>query len=401
MEQFSDAQVRRNALLLALAVGVGGGNGSINIALGGIVGGLLAPSLALATVPVTAFVVGAFLTSLPISLLMARIGRKAGFMLGAAIGAAGGLIAAAAVLQQSFWLFTLGTLLCGSYHGCNQLYRFAVADGASAAYRPKAISLVMAGGLLSAIVGPQLVIHTRGLVPDVLFAGPFIAAAAIILLAMIPVALTRFPPPAPAGQNAAPQRPLAEIARSPRFVAAVVAGMIAYSVMNFVMVASPLAMIACGHSVESAALGIQWHIMGMFAPSFFTGHLIARFGVERVVLAGFALLALSAGIAIAGITVAHFWIALTVLGVGWNFAYVGATTMIAALHAPAERGKVQGLNDSLVFGLVALGSLAAGWLQQASGWTAVNLLVFPAVVLAVLALLLARVKTRPAAVGAR
>jgi predicted MFS family arabinose efflux permease len=392
-----DALARRNARLLAAAVGIGGGLAPVNIALGGIVGGMLSGAPALATLPVTAYVLGAFLTSMPASLLMAAIGRKQGFALGGAIGVTGGLVAAAGVVAGSFALFIVGSALCGSYHGFNQLYRFAAADTATPAFKPKAISWVMIGGLISAVVGPQIVINAQGAIPVAPLAGPYVAGSLAVALAMIPVLLTRFPAFADQPGAAEPARPLGEIARQPRFVVAVVVGMVAYALMNLVMTASPLAMIVCGHSVADAALGIQWHIIGMFAPSFFTGALIARFGLSTVMAAGLVLLAGSGLVAIAGITLWHFWIALVLLGVGWNFAYVGATTMVTGCHRPSERGKVQGLNDSLVFGLVAIASLSAGWLQNASGWIAVNLVVFPAVAVALAALAYLAAATRRAA----
>jgi predicted MFS family arabinose efflux permease len=395
----TDRLARRNAILLALAAGIGGGNAAINIALGGIVGGLLAPDRSLATLPITAFVLGSFLTAMPASLLMAKVGRKVGFLLGGAIGVSGGLIAAAGVMSASFPLFMAGTLLAGSYHGFAQFYRFAATDGASPAFRPKAVSYVLVGGLASAVVGPQMIIHTKESVPGILFAGPFIGAAVLIALAMIFVVTTRFPDISEAGASGPPPRPLGAIARQPAFVGAVVTGMISYALMNLVMTASPLAMIACGHSVDTAALGIQWHIIAMYAPGFFTGALIARFGVDKVMITGLALLAGCGVVALAGISVAHFWAALILLGVGWNFAYVGATTLVASAHTPAERGKVQGLNDSLVFGLVALASLTAGWLQSSRGWEAVLLVIFPAVAVALVATVMAsrrRLRATPA-----
>jgi MFS family permease len=382
----TDQLARRNARLLAVAVGVGGGNAPINIALGGIVGGMLSADPVWATVPVTAFILGAFFTSMPASLLMAKVGRKAGFGLGGAMGVTGGLVAAAAIVFGSFWLFVLGSALCGSYHGFNQLYRFAAADTATPAYKARAISLVMVGGLISAFVGPQLVIHAQGWIPATALAGPYVAASLVVALAMIPVMLTRFPSFAEQPGAAEPPRPLSVVARQPVFIVAVITGMVAYALMNLVMTASPIAMIACGHTITDAALGIQWHIIGMFAPSFFTGKLIARYGRDTIIHLGLAMLGLCGVVAVAGISIAHFWAALILLGVGWNFAFVGATAMVTEAHRPSERGKVQGLFDSLVLGMVAIASLAAGWLQNTQGWTAVNLLIFPSIALGALAL---------------
>jgi MFS family permease len=337
---------------------------------------------------------------MPASLLMAKIGRKGGFLLGGATGVAGGLVAAAAIVLGSFWLFVLGSALCGSYHGWNQLYRFAAADTATPAYKARAISLVMVGGLISAFVGPQLVIYAQVLIPAAALAGPYVAASIVVALAMIPVILTRFPAFSEQPGAAEPPRPLSVVARQPIFIVSVITGMVAYALMNLVMTASPIAMIACGHSISDAALGIQWHVIGMFAPSFFTAKLIARYGRDTISHLGLAMLALCGVVAIAGISVAHFWAALILLGAGWNFAFVGATTMVTQAHRPSERGKVQGLFDSLVLGMVAVASLAAGWLQNTQGWTAVNLLIFPSVIFGALALIwLARTNARTPAVA--
>lgn len=393
----SDALARRNALLLSAATAAGSANAPINIALGGIVGGMLAPSPILATAPITAFVLGTFLTAMPASLLQQRIGRRAGFMVGASIGATGGFISAAAILLGSFPLFLLGTFLSGSYMATQNLYRFAAADGASAGLKPKVIAWVLAGGLVGAVVGPQLVIHTKAALTHVLFVGPFVAGSVLIFLAMAFLLRTRFEAGPATTVQGPPARPLSEIARQPTFIVAVVTGTISYALMNLVMTASPIAMIGCGHTIDDAALGIQWHVIAMFLPSFFTGTLIARYGTGRIVGIGLALLAACGVVAIAGLSLAHFWIALILLGVGWNFAYIGSTAMVTATHTASERGQVQGLNDSIVFGVVSLASLLAGFLQNTAGWVAVNVIIFPAVVIALAALVWLARRPAPAA----
>ena len=393
---FSDADAKRNALLLSAAVGLGGANAPINFAIGGIVGGLLAPTPILATAPITAFVLGSFLTAMPASLLMQAAGRKTGFMVGGAIGVVGGLVSAIAILLGSFPLFLLGSFLSGSYLATQNLYRFAAADLATPALKPRVISWVLAGGLVGAVLGPQLVIHTKSALTTVMFVVPYVASSVAILAAMVVLLFTRFPAGGAEADAGPPPRPLSEILALPAFKVAVLCAMIAYAVMNLVMTAAPIAMIGCGHTVDDAALGIQWHVLAMFAPSFFTGRLIAAFGVARVIAAGMAILAVSAIVAMAGLTLGHFWVALVLLGLGWNFAYIGATTMVTTLHRASERGKVQGLNDSLVFGLVSIASLTAGVLQNTAGWTVLNAMVLPLAALSLVALVWLARRPKPA-----
>lgn len=393
-----DRLARRNARLLSLALALGGANSTINFALGGILGSELAPSRELTTLPITAFVLGSLSTTIPASLLMARIGRKPGFLLGGVIGMTGGLVGAAGVVAANFWLFCLGTFLAGSYLSWTQFFRFAAADNASPALRPKVISWVLAGGLVAAFLGPQIVINAKDLIPGLPYVGPFFGSTLVILASMAAVALTRWPKSGEGGAKEAPSRPLAEIARSPRFITAVAIGMLAYASMNLVMTAAPVAMVVqCGYTVTDSTLGIQWHVLAMYAPSFITGSLISRYGKVPVMLAGLAAFSLCGVIGYAGLTVTHFWLALVFLGIGWNFAYVGATALVADCHTPAERGKVQGLNDFLVFGLVSVASLTSGVLQNYGGWHAVLSALVPAVILALAALgFLAVSRRRPA-----
>ena len=392
---FDDALARRNAFVLAAANAFGGANASIVIGSGGLVGMMLAPDPAFATVPVTSFVVGTALASAPAAMLMRRIGRREGFLVGAMLGMSAGLLAAAALWWDQFALFCLGAFGAGSYAAFVQQFRFAAADTASPDFKPKAISWVLAGGVLAGVVGPQTVIHTQTLVAAHPFAATYIAHGALALLVCLILSSLRIPHVA-ARAGADTGRPLSEIARSPAFVVAALCGMGAYGLMSLVMTAAPIAMVGHGHSTTDALLGIQWHVIAMFAPSFFTGSLIARYGVERITALGFVLLGLSAVCALTGLALVQFWGALVLLGLGWNFAFIGATTMVARLHTPAEQGKVQGLSELLVFGTVALASLSSGQLLDAFGWETINRAVLPVVAAALAGLAWRRYALRSA-----
>ncbi len=381
-----DALARRNAIVLAVAQALAGGNSVVMISTTGILGAMLAPSKALATVPISVYVVGLWLGTLPVGALANRFGRRASYQAGTVCGVLTGLICCLATLQGSFLLLNVGTFFSGLYAAAHQAYRFGAADTASESFRPKAISWVLIGGVFAGVLGPQVVIATKELWPPYLFAASFVAQAALALISAAVLMLVKLQRPAFARASGG-GRPLREIVRQPRFIVAVACGVASYGMMNLVMTSAPLAMIMCSHSVTDATLGIQWHVIGMFAPSFFTGTLIARFGVERVVGVGLVLIAASALVGLAGITVAHFWTALTLLGIGWNFTFIGATAMVTQCHRPQERTTVQSFNDFLVFGSMAIGSFASGTLLATFGWDAVNGVVFP-VVLAAGALLL-------------
>jgi MFS family permease len=390
-----DATAKRNARILAIGQALGGSGSVVIVSTGGIIGHMLAADKSLATLPVTCFILGTALATLPANLLMRRTGRRAGYMLGAASGAVAALIAATGIFYSSFWLFSFGVLLMGIYWAFVQSYRFAAADTASDLFKAKAISWVLIGGVAAAIIGPQTVIWTKDLIQPFLFLGTFLAAAGLAVVAL--ALMTRIdiprPPPPMAGDGA---RPLAAIAAQPRFIVAVACAAVSYAIMSLVMTATPLAMVGGGHSTDSAALGIQWHVMAMFIPSFFTGNLIARFGKQKVVAAGLIVLALSATVALLGMSVWHFWAALVLLGLGWNFGFIGATAMLTDCHQPMERNKVQGLNDFLVFGLNAAASFSSGVLLNLLGWGAVNIIVFPAIALCLAALVwLAGAEKRP------
>jgi len=380
-----DRLARRNALVLAVTQALAGGNSTVLVATAGIVGTMLAPDKSLATLPISIYVLGMWMGTLPLGALARRLGRRDALQIGTVCGVLTGLICCVAVLQGSFLLLNVGAVFSGLYASAHQSYRFAAADTASEAFRPKAISWVLFGGVVASVVGPQLVIVTQDLWPPYLFAATYIGQAALALISAGVLMFMNIPKP-PARSAAGDGRPLGEIAKQPRFVVAVACGVATYSMMNLVMTSAPLAMVMCNHSVTDATLGLQWHVLGMYAPSFATGALMSRFGLERITGAGLALIIVSAVIGIAGISLWHFWIALALLGVGWNFAFIGATTMVTHCHRPNERNKVQAFNDFLVFGSMAIGSFSSGALLVSFGWSMVNGVVFP-VALAATALL--------------
>jgi len=380
------AAERRNLALLVSAQALGGASPPIIISLGGLVGQMLSRDPSAATLPVSMYNLGLALSTLPAAWLMQRLGRRAAYLLGALMGGLSGALAAQGIARSDFALFCLGTALAGFYAACVQSYRFAAIDAVAAPARHAgAISRVMVGGLIAAIIGPQVVIWTRDSLPATPFAGSFYSQAALALLALPLLALLRLPPP-PAKAALAGARPLGEIARTPQFITAAAAGVVSYGLMVFLMTAAPMAMVGCGHSVGEAALGIQWHVLAMFAPSFFTGRLIARFGKLRITALGLVLIAGAGLLALAGLDLPHFWGALVLLGVGWNFGFIGATALLADCHCPAERAKVQALNDFLVFGTMALASFGSGQLLHGAGWSGINTGMLPLVLL-VLALL--------------
>ncbi len=394
-ETADDARVRSNVARLAAAQALTGANSAVIFATGSIVGASLAPDMSFATVPLSMYVVGLASGTLPTGAISRAYGRRTAFIIGTGCGVLTGLLGAFAILRGSFALFCFATFLGGLYGAVSQSYRFAAADGASAGFRPKAVSLVMAGGVFAGVLGPQLVQWTMDIWPPYLFAFSFVVQAVVALIAMAIVAGVDAPKPAPADLHGG--RPLLEIARQPRFIAAALCGIIAYPMMNLVMTSAPLAMKICGLSVSDSNFGIQWHIVAMYGPSFFTGSLIARFGAPAIVALGLSLEAIAAGIGLSGITAMHFWATLVVLGVGWNFGFIGASALVLETHRPQERNKVQALNDFLVFGMMAIGSFSSGQLLANYGWSAVNLVVFPPILLGLLVLAgasLARRKSR-------
>jgi MFS family permease len=388
------ARARSNVVRLAAAQALTGANSAVIFATGSIVGATLAPDISFATVPLSMYVVGLAAGTLPTGAISRAYGRRVAFIIGTGCGVLTGLLGAFAILHASFPLFCGATFLGGLYGAVSQSYRFAAADGASAEYRPKAVSWVMAGGVFAGVLGPQLVQWTMNTWPPYLFAFSFVVQAIVALVAMAVLTGIDAPKPAPADLHGG--RPLFEIVRQPRFIGAALCGIIAYPMMNLVMTSAPLAMKMCGLSISDSNFGIQWHIVAMYGPSFFTGSLIARFGARRIVAAGLLLEATAATIGLSGITALHFWATLVVLGIGWNFAFVGASALVLETHRPQERNKVQAFNDFLVFGMMAVGSFSSGQLLANYGWSAVNLVVFPLVLLGLAVLMLASFARRRA-----
>jgi MFS family permease len=387
-----DARARSNVVRLAAAQALTGANSAVIFATGSIVGATLAPDISLATVPLSMYVVGLAAGTLPTGAISRAYGRRTAFVIGTACGVLTGLVGAFAILRGSFALFCCATFLGGLYGAVSQSYRFAAADGASAVYRAKAVSWVMAGGVFAGVLGPQLVQWTMGVWPPYLFAFSFVAQAIVALIAMAVLTGVDAPKPAPSDFHGG--RPLLEIVRQPRFIAAAICGIVSYPMMNLVMTSAPLAMQMCGLSVSDSNFGIQWHIVAMYGPSFFTGSLIARFGAPKVVALGLLLEASAATIGLSGITAMHFWSTLIVLGIGWNFSFVGASALVLETHRPQERNKVQAFNDFLVFGVMALGSFSSGQLLANYGWSAVNMVVYPPVLVGLAVLILASLARR-------
>ena len=396
MEMIDDTRARRNVAVLVAAQAFLGSQITMVFVIGGLVGQQLSPNVCLATLPISLIVFGSMTTAPWLSALMQRFGRRAGFIAGAAGGLLGAAICAWALTLGNFWIFLIGTYLTGIYLSSQGFFRFAAADTASDAFRPKAISYVMAGGLASAVIGPQLVALLTDTTPDATvmrYFPVFVAAMGLNVLGMLLILLLDIPKPPRPAIGEARGRSRRELLKTPRIAVAVVCAMVSYALMNLVMTSTPLAVVGCGFAVADASNVVTGHVLAMYAPSFFTGHLIARFGVERVMAAGLVFLGLAAGVGLSGVALGNFYVALILLGLGWNFGFIGATTMLTLAHTPQERGRMQGLNDLLVFGGVTLASVASGGLMNCSGgtavegWTAVNMAVVPFLVLAGAALI--------------
>ena len=385
----SAAVARRNAFVLAAAQAVVGSAAPIAISLGGLAGlYLLDADKSLATAPVTGFNVGVALGALPAAAIIRLAGQKSGFQIGTVVTALGGALATVALFWQSFWYFALALLVIGVGGAFVQQFRFAAADNAPPQFKARAISFVLAGGIVTAILGPQIVIFTRDLLAPVQFAGAFasillLSAAGALILSFLRTG-TSAPPEAAASEAAA--RPLRTIASQPRFIVGLLCGVSTYALMSFVMTGAPLAMVGCGFTADEAALGISWHVMAMFAPSFITGRLIHRFGVEVIIGAGLVLLMGCGIVALSGIALWQFWTSLILLGLGWNFGFIGATAMVADTYRSSEKGNVQGVHDFVLFGFVAMASLASGAVYNGWGWDMLNWIVFPVTLVALAAL---------------
>ena len=376
-----DRLARRNAIVLALAQAFAGAQATIVFAAGGLAGYyLLGDDKSLATLPPSSFLIGTAIGTMPAALLMRRIGRRPGFLFGVFLGMLGGLLSMQAVLSGHFWMLCLGTGLSGIAASFGQQFRFAAADTASDDFKPKAISWVMAGGIAAGILGPQTSIIFRDYFDPIPFAGAFLGQALLLCMAFVILLFLRIPKQ-PSVSETGGGRPVLTIIRQPRFIISALCAITSYAIMSFVMTAAPLAMVACNYSPTDAAHGIQWHVMAMFGPSFFTGHLIARYGKETIVSAGLVLLFGCAVVALSGVDLAHFFVALILLGLGWNFGFIGATAMVTECYRPEERAKVQGVNDFLVFGFVSCASLMSGKFLAWFGWEAINWTVIPFVVL--------------------
>ncbi|MBC7153077.1 MAG: MFS transporter [Rhodobacteraceae bacterium] len=388
----TDRRAWRNVGVLVLAQAFLGAQMPMIFILGGLAGQSLASNVCLATLPISMIVLGSMLTATPLAAIMQRFGRRVGFAIGASGGMIGAGIAAYGLYTASFGFFLLGSLFTGIYMSAQGFYRFAAADTASAAFRPKAISYVLAGGLASAVIGPQLVkVTSEAMV--VPFMGTYLVVMAINAFGVVLFAFLDIPTPEPAAADAPRGRSRMELLKTPRIAVAIICAMVSYALMNLVMTSAPLAVVGCGFTRSSAADVVTGHVLAMYVPSFFTGHLIARFGVERIVALGLMILAGAGGVALAGVELGNFLVALMLLGIGWNFGFIGATTMLAGAHRPEERGRVQGLNDMIVFGCVTIASLASGGLMNCSGgsaqagWAAVNMAMVPFLALAGAALI--------------
>lgn len=394
-------EAKRAAILLAVASAIGGSAGPIAIGTGGLVGAALLPpeQIALATVPVSAFVLGPALASIPAAMTMRRIGRRNGFIIGAGIGAVGAAITTVGIVMGAFWVFCLGMVFLGAAGAFAQQYRFAAADASEPAFRPRAISWVLAGGVVTGVIGPQLAIHAQPLIPGAPLAGPFLTLVGLLILTGFVLARLDVPQPPPIvkGQGG---RPLLTILMQPKFLVALLAAISSYALMSLVMTATPLAMLEHHHSHADAQTGIQWHVIAMFGPSFFTGGLIARFGKPGIAAAGLLLIAASATVALLGTSLWHFWTALVLLGVGWNFGFIASTAMVAELYRPEEAFRVQAMNEFILFSFVAAASFSSGGILVASGWTLVNVLVYPIVGVSVLLIGWQMIASRPKREGA-
>lgn len=381
--------MKRNITLLAFCQAIMMTCMSLMVASAALVGARLSTDAGLSTLPLAVLFLGTMLTSIPASLLMRRIGRQLGFVTGNIVGAAGAALAAVAIVQHSFWLFCLAAALMGVFNGFGIYYRFAAADAADEAFRSRAIAYVLGGGLVAAFAGPNLANWTREWIAGATFAGSYFALVVLIALSLIALVFVRIPRPV-LQEGSDPGRPLTLIAGQPLFLVAVIGAALGYGIMSLVMTATPLAMDVCGLPFSDTAFVVQWHVFAMFAPSFVTGHLIRRFGETNIMLWGALLNAGCVVVNLTGDTLTHFWLALFMLGIGWNFLFVGGTSLLTHTYRPEEKAKVQALNDFLVFTTVTIASLSAGALQFHFGWRAVNEGVLPLIGLILLTLLWAK-----------
>lgn len=382
-----DSRAKRNVFILVMAQAILGAQMPMIFTIGGLAGQSLASNPCFATLPISLIVLGSMLAATPVSAIMQKYGRRAGFWLGAGCGAIGGAVGAYGLYLASFPIFLLGSFITGVYMSAQGFYRFAAADTASDGFRPKAISYVMAGGLASAIISSQLVkVTSQAMV--IPFLGTYLAVIAVNVLGSVLFFFLDIPRPKPPAATDDRGRSRRELLATPIIAVSVICAMVSYALMNLVMTSTPLAVVGCGFEQNIAADVVSAHVLAMFVPSFFTGHLIARFGVRTIVALGLVILGAAGVVALQGVQLENFFIALILLGVGWNFGFIGATTMLAASHGPHERGRMQGMNDLIVFGGVTVASLSSGGLMNCSGgdamvgWASVNLAMAPFLMLA-------------------
>ncbi len=395
-----DTRAKRNVLVLVLAQALLGAQMPMIFVVGGLAGLMISPNPALATIPISLIVFGSMTTAPWLSALMQRHGRTIGFYVGAIAGAIGAAVSAYGLWIDSFPVFLAGSYVTGIYMSAQGFYRFAATDTASDTYKPKAISYVMAGGLLSAFIGPQLVKATAEatVIP---FLGTYAAVVVVNLVGALLFTFLDLPKAEPAAADAPRGRNRLELLKDPKIVVSMICAAVSYALMNLMMTSTPLAVVGCGFTTGNAADVVSAHVIAMFAPSFFTGHLIARFGAAKIVATGLVLLALAGGVALTGVELYQFFAALILLGLGWNFGFIGATAMLTQAHKPEERGAVQGMNDFVVFGCVTIASLSSGVLMHSggedvvAGWTSVNLAMAPFLVLAGAALIYLALKPEP------
>ena len=371
----------RNVLVLSGCQATLQTGGVTLIAVTGLAGFALAPDKVFATAPLTCYVLGSAMTTIPASMLMKAIGRRAGFQTGTGIGVVGAALCALAIYLANFWLLCFGMMVMGSYTAFGKYYRFAAADVADAGFRARAISLTLAGGIVGGFVAPEMAKRTKDMFADHMFLGSYLSLMGVCVIAALLLTQLEIPQLTDKERKEG-GRPIREIMRQPVFIVAALAGALSYGIMNLFMTSTPLAMRAHDHHFNSAAFVLEWHVVGMYGPSFFTGSLIHRFGVLKVILAGIALLFGSVLCALAGTGVVNFWLALFVLGVGWNFMYVGGSALLTECHTPAERAKTQAANDLMVFITMAISSMSSGMLLNVSGWHAVNYGTIPFLLLA-------------------
>lgn len=378
-----DKQARKAAFILALAQGLVGIHAMVIFTLSGLIGVMLAPSNSYATLPLTLYTLGILIALFPASYFMHYLGRRAGFMLGAYLGIVGSIMAVYGIYERNFTLFCWAMVLNGFYQSFAQFYRYAAADAASGNFRPIAISWVLTGGLLSAVFGAQIISVSKDLLSPVFYAGSFVAAGLVSLLALSALAFLKLPKPGVAlpSKQGAGARTLAQMLKDQRLLMAILIGAVSHALMMFAMTTTPIAMIACGHSVDGATTVIQWHLIAMYAPSFITGKLVVRYGAEKVISAGLALLMSAAMVSLMGVELAQFLITMIMIGVGWNFTFIGATAIVTASHKAEEAGRLQAFNEMVIYGGVAVMTFLSGLVyaqfgKDGANYTLILLLVF-------------------------